>query len=609
MRPCAIVRRIVIAMAALAVLAAAAGLALAAAADAGWFRGTLIRLIAARAQRPIEVAGLLRVHLLARHPDLTAEGVTVGNPPWVPAGRLAEVGQIRLVFDVPWFERSFGIVSLSLGSATLHLERDSAGRANWQWHNPNASVTGRQLPILRTLSMPEARVTLEDARRHLKFEGTVSVDGTGTAPLRIEGRGELNGRADSFQIIGESLARASHEAAFRFSFEEHSSGSRLTGHGLLPKPFDFGLIDATFQAAGEDLRDLYYLTGVTLINTGRYELSGSLARRGPSMRFDELKATSGQSDVRGSVSIDSSGRKPNLAIDLQSTLLRLEDLGARAAARGAPGKSRALLLSTAALKPATLRHGNAQIDYRAARLEVARVPLTDLSGRGRIQDGVLSVTPLTAGILGGRLSSNLTIDARSEVPSAKADIAIAGLQLSRIDPKSSGSPPAGGTLDVRVAVTGTGESVHEVAADADGTVSAFVPAGSVRESLAEITGIDLRGLGLILTKDKRQVPLRCAAAVFKDHDGTLTAERLVADTDSVLIEGGGRIDLGTETLDLSISGHPKSPRLFKFRSPVLIQGTLEHPVVHVETRHLTIVDLGRARDADCAALKSQADTP
>ena len=153
-----------------------------------------------------------------------------------------------------------------------------------------------------------------DSRRrsvatHLKFDGTVSADNDpgSDAPLRIRGEGQLNGRAASIEIIADALAGASHDLPYHFSFVERSSGSQIAGKGLLPHPFDFELIDTGFEASGPDLKDLYFLVGVTLIDTGGYHLSGSLKRRGDLSEFSNLSIASGQSDARGTLAIDSSG--------------------------------------------------------------------------------------------------------------------------------------------------------------------------------------------------------------------------------------------------------------------------------------------------------------
>jgi AsmA family protein len=586
-----------------ALIVAAVGLA--AGVEAGFFRGTLIALIAARVGRPIEVQGTLEAHVFSRHPRVRAQRVIIGNPPWVAAGRMAEIGELSLQIQTPWFDRSFGIESLTIKSATLHFSRDSSGHANWQWSNPDQAAASTKMAIVRRLSVFDAHVVLDDARRHLQFEGRVSAldsGGSEARALRIEGTGQLNGRAATFEITGDPLAGASHERPYQFSFVERSSGSRLTGRGSLPRPFDVTALEATFDAAGADLQDLYFLTGVKLINTGGYRLSGKFVREGNTFEFSDLSATSGASDVHGSVSIDSSGKRPRLDVHLSSQFLRMADLGERAAGRGAPEASPPLLLSNATLSPAALRMGDATLMYRAGHVEIGRVSLQQVSAKGTIDHGILTVAPLTGDVLGGTVYGRVRLDARTEPPTAAADLRFNNLQLAQIPRKTSGPAPLEGLLQARVAVTGKGSSIHQVAATADGTVTAVVPQGTVRDSFAELTGIDLRGVGLLLAKNQEDTALRCAIVVLKDQEGTLTVQRFVADTDPVLITGDGQIHLDTESLDLVIQGHPKSLRFLRFRSPVLVKGTLAHPSIAFETHQLHIIDPGRAQDADCPAL-------
>jgi uncharacterized protein involved in outer membrane biogenesis len=119
--------------------------------------------------------------------------------------------------------------------------------------------------------------------------------------------------------------------------------------------------------------------------------------------------------------------------------------------------------------------------------------------------------------------------------------------------------------------------------------------------------MDLRGFGLLASKDERETAIRCAVGIFKVRDGTLTIDDFVADTGPVLITATGQIRFASESLDVALRGEPKSLRLFHWRSPILIKGTLLHPSVEVHPQKLQIVDRGAARDADCAALIASAD--
>jgi hypothetical protein len=57
----------------------------------------------------------------------------------------------------------------------------------------------------------------------------------------------------------------------------------------------------------------------------------------------------------------------------------------------------------------------------------------------------------------------------------------------------------------------------------------------------------------------------------------LQAKNIVFDTEDVLIDGAGKIDLEKEEFDLSIRGHPKKLRLLRLKSPIVIRGSLRKP--------------------------------
>ena len=582
--------------------------------DAGFGHSMLIRMMAARAGRSIEVKGNLHVQLLSRHPSVTAENVTIGNPPWTPAGLTAEIGRVNVIFTLPGSGEPSGIAQLAMQDATFHLIRDESGHANWQRTNPDQPRPRRHSWIIRSLSVPDAHVELADDFRHRQFAGTVSAQmGSSSAaapPLRIDGTGRLNGRPVSFRLRGDPLATADHDHPYQFSFTERSSGSHLEGKGFLPQPFNLTLVESSFEATGKDLKDLYYLTGARLLDTGDYHLTGKLSRRGKLCEYHDLIASSGRSDARGTVSIDYSDIPRKVELNLNSQALYLSDLGVHASGR--PSKPASpLLLSNTALSQQLLRGQNATVKYQAHTIEAGRVALHEVSLKARINHGVLTVMPLEAQMLGGRIEAHLKLDARTNVPEANVDLKIADLQLGQLPSKDPKAPLVDGPLQAQVAVTGSGRSLHEIAASANGTIKAQLTQGAVRASVAEMAaGMDLHALGLLLAHDKRDVAIRCATATLEAQNGTLTTKTLVADTDPALITGEGQIHMDTEALDLVIKGHGKQLRFFRWRAPVAIKGTLAHPSVEIQKADAVplLVDRGRTKDANCTELVAESNS-
>jgi uncharacterized protein involved in outer membrane biogenesis len=588
-------------------LAVASGVAALATAGAAWvnngdhLKGPIIRYVERRTGRQIRIDGPLEVHLFSRHPVLKAARVSIGNPSWSPPGNLAEIAALTAVFDVS-LQHGASLNSLELQGASFHLQRDIVGHANWHWQAPGI-LAGKGLPVIHFLSAPDTRVELHDARRHLDFSGIVTTLNTGaTEPFKLAAHGQLNGRNVQATVEGDPLARTTPDNPFHFSFDERSSGSRLTGHGIVPHPFNFALLDADYRAGGEDLKDLYFLVGVSLPDTGDYQLSGRLERRDLVFKLIDLVAVSGKSDARCNLTsvLDSDGRA-HADIDLDSNLLRLQDFGTRAAGRPPPQ----VPLPDMPLPLSVLRRTDYAVSLHIKRLQTQKVTFSSVAGRMGVDHGSVTIPQLTGRLDQGKITVRIKLDAKSDRPKVSLDLTLADLQIGQFPRKDPSQPPAvEGLLQGAVALTGHGKSLRDLAADASGKVGLTMAQGTIRESFAELAGVDLRGLRLMLTRNKTDTPIRCGVADFQARQGVLTAQSLLLDTEPVLITGGGTIGLASATMDLELEGHPKETRVLRVSAPISVQGPLNHPRLALEKgqRKFKLIDPGHAKDADCGAL-------
>jgi hypothetical protein len=611
--------------------------------DANYLRAPLLRYLASHTGREFRIDGPLEAHLLSRHPSFTAEHVTIGNPPWSPAGNMAEIGKLTVEFDLSSLSHDLVIRRLELEGASLHLQRDTVGHANWHWQAPGI-LPGKGLPVIHSLSAPAAHLQVEDERRHIVFDGTLSA-GDAASGLHIAGKGRLNGHEATLTLDGDPLAAAARAKSYHFTLDERSSGSHLTAHGSIAQPFDFRFLDANLEANGEDLKDLYYLVGVHLPDTATYRVSGKITRRNTITELTDLIATSGESDMHVTLKskLDDSGRS-HIDLDLNSQRLRLADIGAHAAGRAPeppPSDEKTALLPDTPLKLEGIRKSDYAVSFHAQHLDAKKLSFHTVAGKMTIDHGVITVPRLTGMLVpvtvvpqngslkdepsaspkdqpsaspkgepDGKFTARIKFDAKTDTPVANLDLRVDNIRLAQFIHKDPSQPPLDGLLQGRLDLTGRGRSLHDIASKADGTVTALLPQGAIRASLAELTGLDFRGLGLILTKNKEDTPIRCGVASFKAHDGTLTSQTLLIDTDPVLITGGGTIQLDSEALDLELQGHPKHLRVLRLSAPFSVQGTLTHPTIGLEkgNRKFKLVDPGHAKDADCGTLLAEAKT-
>ena len=228
------------------------------------------------------------------------------------------------------------------------------------------------------------------------------------------------------------------------------------------------------------------------------------------------------------------------------------------------------------------------------------------------------------------MSGHAEIDASHKVQTDALDLRVSNISMQQFVPKDKkgGPPPLEGMLDARAQLSATGNSVHKAAASSDGRVVAVIPGGVIRQAFAELLGVDAsKGLFQLLSKDQHQTDIRCAVADFRVHNGDLQVNRITFDTGVVLLNGTGDINLGQETLNLSLKGKPKQFRLIRINAPINITGRLASPKIGVNVTGAAIqagagialaavinpallilpfIDLGLNKNANCAALVAEA---
>ena len=132
-------------------------------------------------------------------------------------------------------------------------------------------------------------------------------------------------------------------------------------------------------------------------------------------------------------------------------------------------------------------------------------------------------------------------------------------------------------------------------------------------------------LSLNLTGD-RLVKLRCAVADFDVKQGRMTAGALVFDTQVTTLIGTGTIDLGDETLDLTLIPRTKKTSPLALTSPIYIRGSFARPTTEVDKGRVALraigavglglinpllaliplIDAGPGEDSDCGELVREA---
>ncbi|WP_245620159.1 AsmA family protein [Phenylobacterium immobile] len=615
--------------------------------DWNWFRGPIGRLASARMHREVTLEGDLKAHPFSWQPWATAEDIRVKKPAWAGAGDMARVDRLSVrIRLLPLLKGDVDLPLLQFDRPVVTLLRDEQGRASWDFSDGRPVTEPLKLPPIRNFVIKDGKLSVTDQIRGLSFEGTINAAeqlGARSRGFALVGQGRFNREAFKLDVTGGPLLNIDKSRPYPFNAELRSGRTTMTAVGAVPKPFDLGQFHMNASLKGQDLADLYALTGVALPNTPPYSLRGRLERDGLLYKVNGLDGRVGSSDLSGAISVNTAGERPMLRGKLKSNSLDFADLGAlfggapvtgqvaspeqAAIARDLRAQQRMMPDTTLAVD--RIRAMDADVDYRAESIRNTPVQLRSAVVHVKLDNGLLRAEPLRLDLPQGRVSGYIQLNARRALPVTDLDLRLSNARLEQLVPvKFDGRSPFQGGLVARARLTGTGNSVHKAFASSNGEVMVAIPGGEIRKAFAELMGVNVvKGLGLLLSDDQSSTPIRCGVARLDAKGGVFEVKNLVFDTGPVVVSGAGRINMATERLDLRVKGHPKKFRLVRAIVPITVKGPLMASKVGVEpgaaiaqggvavalgtlltplAAILPFIDPGLAKDANCAALISEA---
>lgn len=564
--------------------------------DWNWLRGPVERAVSAKTGREFHL-GHLDVDL-GRITTVRGERLSLGNASWSKRGAMAELHAAEIDVEFwPLLRGKLRLPEIRLEHPTLLLEAGNDSHpGNWVFDQSDGDGS---MPRLGRLLVTNGRLQyIDDASRS---DVDVAINSLAppssdqrAAPIGIDGKGRWKGYP--FSLKGNTaspLELSQSEHPFRIDLRGSAGATRTHVRGTLTNPFQFRVFDLQMALSGQDMEDLYPLIGVAMPSTPPYKLDGRLRRDGDVWRYEKFTGTAGDSDLSGTAEIDLRNKRPFLRADLASKRLDFDDLagfvgappktGTNESANAEQKKQAAQLAASARVLPTTpydlskLRSMDAQVRWRAQRINAPSWPLDDMDASLTLKDGLLQLDPLNFGVAGGDIRSTIGMDARKAVITTQLKASIRGIRLDRLFPDATLAKQASGAIGGELDLRGRGNSIAAMLGSADGSIGVGMGRGHVGNLIMELAGLDIaESLKYLLTKD-RQIPVRCIFGDFGVQDGLMQSRALAFDSTDTIIVGEGNISLKNETLDLLLRPRPKDRSILSLRSPLRIGGTFKDP--------------------------------
>ena len=532
---------------------------------------------------------------------------------------------VQQVFD------ALGMAYKAAGSVNGHIDLTSSGRS---------------LPQLVSSLAGKAAFTVKDQARNTDFHVHVATEG-GTQPtpsrLRLTGQGRVYG--EPFHLDGRVGAWGSGQqpSPVQVQFRLGETRARMNGTlGQGPQRTDLGI---QFAVQGSDPARLSAFLPISIPSLPAYRLEGRLLRNGTAWTLKDFKALIGDSDLAGELALDTSGKRLVLQGDLRSQIFVVDELTGSAPekkpGRVAPEK---VQVPTQVQEQVQERPQAIEVNvrFRSNKVIVAKVPLEQLSTDLQWHNDRLALAP-TFHLAGGTVYAQAQVETQAHPLHSTVHITmhqinlqqfLAWLELRPEDaaqpkaaPKSQDTPkpeatgkPAiakkpeaagklgtAGKLDGQIALTGTGLSLAEFLASANGDVLLSMQEGQLGRVLIELVGLDVVETIQKTIARGKTYQLRCLVADFTVHNGRMETQMLLIDTTDTKVIGGGFIDLQANVIALKLEPKAKDFSLFSVQAPLYISGPLAKPSAGPKLGEMllslsTPIKVGTPENADCQAV-------
>jgi len=526
----------------------------------------------------------------------------------------------------------------------LGMAYKAAGRVDGHM---DLTASGRSLPQLVSSLAGKAALTVKEQARNTDFQVHVATEG-GTQPtpsrLRLTGQGRVYG--EPFHLDGHVGAWGSGQqpSPVQVQFRLGDTRARMSGTlGQGPQRTDLGI---QFAVQGSDPARLSAFLPLAIPSLPTYRLEGRLVRHGTAWTLTDFKALIGDSDLTGEFSLDIDGQRLALRGDLRSQTFVVDELTGYAPEKK-PGRVEPEKVQVPAKVPEKAQEHPQAIEvnvrFRSNKVIVAKVPLEQLSTDLQWHNDRLALTP-TFHLAGGTVHAQAQIETQAHPLQSAIHITmrqinvqqlLAWLELrpedaaqpkaapkaqdTTVKPETTGKPAiakkpeaagklgTAGKLDGQIALTGTGLSLAEFLASANGDVLLSMKEGQLGRVLTELIGLDVAETIQKALARQKTYQLQCMVADFTVHNGRMETQVLLIDTTDTKVMGGGFIDLQAKVVGLKLEPKAKDFSLFSLQTPLYISGPLAKPSAGPKLGEMlrslsTPIKVGTPDKTDCQAV-------
>ena len=566
--------------------------------------------------REVKVGGDFQLYFDPFEIKFVAEALNIANPAWATkpiffhADRIdTRIAPLSLIFG------RRHVRDLLLANGALDMEWDKPHQRNsWTFGDPDTKGKPFQMPRIDRATLAGTTLRYVDDKlrivANVKFDTVNSADARIGARLGFTGDGTIRGTA--FTARGALLSPDATVSGGANKLQLHldAAHNAIDVAGTLPGLTAIENVPLSVRATGRNADELLHIIGVTIPQTRRYAMAGTLVQSGDDFRFTHMIGRFGDSDIAGRFTITAKEPRTYIWADLHTRSLDIVDVApfigydpdlvaaGNIKAAGNAGPER--ILPDTELKIDALSQFDADVTYAVGAIKSKHVPVSDIALTLSLHDRLLKLSPLDFTVSQGTLSADIVIDARRPVVHTSYDIRLAPTPMGKLlGGFGVNDAETTGTIKGRINLEGDGDTVHQSLANSHGRMALIMPAGTFSTRNVQLAELDIGVFAqrMFQHKLKEPVKLNCGLIAFTVRGGIAAADPILIDTDKNVIAGRGGFSFKSEAIDMAFRADGKKFSLFSGQSPVGLNGHFASPGIQVVSKQLltragTAVGLG-----------------
>ena len=536
--------------------------------------------------------------------ELIAEDLHFSNADWGSSPEMVKIKRLDgRVAIIPLLQRRLEIDRFEVKGATILIEENKKGVGNWVFTSPNAQKTPESPEKGSSFQFGGLdEVLFEDTAVIIRREGM-------TEPMRLDIR--------RLEIQEGGLPRKNNfklDAVFRdqpftsngttglfadimkkgkdwpLNIDFNTDGTSLKIQSILdwsssPPPAQ-GDIDLKIEDSTAFEKLLDTSLGLPLPLT----LAATVKSSEDHYAIEPLKSKIGDSEVSGSVSIKTGGKRPAIVANLKAPSL---DLSGRKPSSQSAEKSGGRVFSDEPFPLELLKTIDADVDVKIDRLILTnKLPVEALQVFVSVQNGILKINPLTAAVGGGNIKADLTLAATGKkTPHLKIKANgknISGEKLAAA--MGYAGSISGGSTDVTINLSGPGTSMARFMGGANGEARLVMGPAVFQGKALDWGGDALTKLSDLVNpfrREEKKTNLLCWVVRLPAKGGIITVDHSIAmETNRLNVVAAGMIDLRNETVNLGFRTRAKEGigiGAVNLAELVKVSGPLSNPSVGADT--------------------------